>query len=171
MGMDVIGRNPKSAAGKYFRNNVWWWHPLWSYCCEVAPQVCDDVSGHTNDGDGLPADGAARLARVLAEELVSGRTKDFELRHTEELASLPMHTCEYCAGSGVRNDSVGVDQGMPERRLTEVRERAVGRTHGWCNGCDGSGSVSDHRTSYPFSTENVAEFQRFLADCGGFTIC
>ncbi len=171
MGMDIIGRNPKTAAGKYFRNNVWWWHPLWNYCCEVAPKVCDDVSGHSNDGDGLPADGASRLALVLAEELASGRTKDFEERHAAALAALPMHTCEYCAGSGVRNDAVGIGQGMPEQRLTDKQKLATNRTRGWCNGCDGSGSVRDFKTSYPFSAENVAEFQRFLTVCGGFAIC
>ena len=25
--------------GVYFRNNVWWWRPLWNYVCEV----CEDV--------------------------------------------------------------------------------------------------------------------------------
>ena len=28
MGMDVYGRRPKSERGEYFRNNIWWWHPL-----------------------------------------------------------------------------------------------------------------------------------------------
>lgn len=28
MGFDIYGRKPSSDAGKYFRNNVWWWRPL-----------------------------------------------------------------------------------------------------------------------------------------------
>ena len=35
MGMDVYGIAPTSERGEYFRNNVWWWRPLWDYCCEV----------------------------------------------------------------------------------------------------------------------------------------
>lgn len=171
MGMDVYGRKPKSDAGKYFRNNIWWWHPLWSYCCEVAPQVCNDVYGHSNDGDGLPADGAARLARILAEEIASGRTKEYERRYAGALASLPMHVCELCEGTGVRRDAIGVGLDMPERVLSDEQARALGRTHGWCNACGGTGTVADARADYPFSEDNVREFQRFLADSGGFSIC
>ena len=60
MGMDVIGKKPKAEVGQYFRNNVWWWHPLWEYVCEVPPALANRVRyGHSNDGDGL----RARLAR------------------------------------------------------------------------------------------------------------
>jgi hypothetical protein len=64
MGMDVIGRAPTSERGKYFENNSSWWHPLATYCKEVAPEI---VSGcrhwHTNDGDGLDAGATSDEAR------------------------------------------------------------------------------------------------------------
>ena len=25
--------------GTYFRNNCWWWRPLWDFCAEVAPDI------------------------------------------------------------------------------------------------------------------------------------
>jgi hypothetical protein len=28
MGMDVVGRNPRTEAGEYFRANVWSWGPI-----------------------------------------------------------------------------------------------------------------------------------------------
>jgi hypothetical protein len=169
--MDVYGRKPRSDAGKYFRNTIWWWHPLWSYCCEVAPRVCSDVYGHSNDGDGLSADGADRLARTLADELASGRTRDYERRYAEELAALPTQVCEFCAGTGVRSDAVGTKMGMPERSLTDEQARTLGRAQGWCNGCDGIGETRAAQANYPFSEDNVREFQRFVADSGGFSIC
>lgn len=39
MGMDVFGRAPTSEMGKYFGNNIRWWHPLADYCKEVAPEI------------------------------------------------------------------------------------------------------------------------------------
>ena len=74
MGMDVIGKNPVSEAGEYFRNNVWWWKPLWSYCGVVAPELCDGIEGNFNVGDGLDEEGAIALAEALQSEIDSGHT-------------------------------------------------------------------------------------------------
>ena len=57
MGMDVYGKNQESEKGSYFRNNVWWWRPLWNYCEELHGDITRKVdSGYSNDGDGLDAD-------------------------------------------------------------------------------------------------------------------
>ena len=40
MGMDMYGRKPTGERGEYFRNNVWWWHPLADYCIMIAPDIC-----------------------------------------------------------------------------------------------------------------------------------
>ena len=77
MGMDVYGKNPTSEKGSYFRNNVWWWRPLWDYCLEVAPELCSDVSGHTNDGEGLDEAGAIALSEILFQELWDGKTAQY----------------------------------------------------------------------------------------------
>lgn len=50
MGMDVFGQSPISERGEYFRNSVWWWHPLWEYCERLAPDLIPhDNPGHYND--------------------------------------------------------------------------------------------------------------------------
>ena len=28
--------------GIYFRNNCWWWRPLWNYCYHVADDIISD---------------------------------------------------------------------------------------------------------------------------------
>ena len=73
--MDVCGKAPTSETGEYFRNNVWWWCPLWDYCAEVAPDLTEGISGHYNDGDGLDAVGAHKLAAMLTAEIETGRTQ------------------------------------------------------------------------------------------------
>jgi len=90
MGMDVCGKNPTSKEGEYFCNNVWWWHPLAEYACRVAPEVTLDCEyWHTNDGDGLDADGAAALADALDAEIESGRAKGYERKWREDRADDP----------------------------------------------------------------------------------
>lgn len=74
MGMDVYGHAPTQKEGEYFRNNIWWWHPLADYIELVAPDeaaACEHW--HSNDGDGLDEDEALALADRLQAEIDSGR--------------------------------------------------------------------------------------------------
>lgn len=167
MGMDVVGRNNPDA---YFRNNVWYWRPLWNYCVEVAPELCEDVEGGTNDGDGLDEDGALQLSAILYNELEAGRTAQYMYDYNAAIASLPRHKCDLCDGTGIRTDEVGLSSGMPDKQLDEHIAVITGRTHGWCNACSGEGKTDDIKAWYSFTVENVRNFADFLADCGGFHI-
>jgi hypothetical protein len=170
MGMDVSGRNPRSEVGEYFRNNVWWWHPLWSYCQQVAPELCSAVAGHSNDGDGLCEQGAGALAGRLQSELDSGRCSDYERDYNAAIAELDLEPCRWCDGSGIRTDEVGLRMGMDRQVLDDHVAVVVGRDTGWCNGCGGEGTVQPFEANYEFSCENVAAFAAFAAASGGFAI-
>jgi len=75
MGMDLVGRRPDNEKGEYLRNNIWWWHGLWSYCLHVAPETARKVKHPwTNDGDGLGKKDSLTLAKALRRELAEGRT-------------------------------------------------------------------------------------------------
>lgn len=171
MGMDVYGKNATSETGEYFRNNVWYWRPLWNYCEEVAPHLCADVSGQFNDGDGLDAEGADQLAHILFSMLADGHTQAYEQAYNKRIAELPRRECSLCEGTGIRTDQVGQDMGMPTRELDEHVKVLTGRSHGWCNACGGEGLRDHHDADYPFTVENVRAFAEFLSDCGGFEIC
>jgi hypothetical protein len=171
MGMDVMGKNPTDDAGEYFRNNVWWWHPLWNYCCDVLPDVCEKVEeGHSNSGDGLDAEDSIRLADALEEAIRSGHTKEYETAYREHLGSLPREACSLCDETGIRRDEVGVQYGYHDKKLTPEQVSLYGREFGWCNGCDGHGSQANFMSNYPFDVSNVDEFAQFLRHCGGFQI-
>ena len=171
MGMDVIGKNPTTETGEYFRNNVWAWRPLWDYCCEVGSDLFSDpTNGHFNDGYGLDGQGAEILATRLRGEIAAGNTAQYEREYNAHLASLPRHTCQWCNGTGIRTDEVGVDLGFPSQRLAPEIAAIVGREAGYCNGCSGEGLCDHPDTSYGFWADNVAEFAAFLADSGGFEI-
>lgn len=158
MGMDVRGKKPTSEVGRYFRNSVWWWHPLWEYCEVVAGDLTRKVQyGHSNDGDGLGASDSAALAKALKESIASGRCERYFLALTAVLDALPREQCKICCGTGKRDDDLG----------RECRRADPGYT---CNGCDGKGTTEPHASLYRTEVDNVREFADFLADCGGFEI-
>ena len=101
MGMDVYGRKPTAPEGEYFRRNIWCWRPLADFCLNVAPKEsrpCKDW--HTNDGYGLNAKQALRLAQRLDEFIRDGSAAQYIARRDAELAALPENTCSRCQGTG-----------------------------------------------------------------------
>jgi hypothetical protein len=171
MGMDVYGKNPTNEAGKYFRNNVWWWRPLATYILETAPQSITSQCEHwgTNDGDGLDAERSSKLADFLRSQIAFGQTKAYGEIRVAELAAMPDEPCDLCHATGTRSDGVGVSGGMTTKVIEKEGHPRKGET-GWCNKCDGVGHVRPYETHYPFSVENVAAFCTFLEACGGFEI-
>lgn len=154
MGMDVTGRKPITADGECFSSNVWNWHPLWNYCCAVAPGITAKVKhGHTNDGDGLNKSLSMELARVLMEELASGGTAAYKKEYDSRLAAMPEEECTTCGGTG--------------KRLSPPK---TGPGKLACNGCGGKGKIKAWDTHYPFEVGTVKEFAEFLEGCGGFRI-
>lgn len=199
MGMDVFGQDPKNEKGAYFRNNVWWWRPLWEYCEFVAPELTNMVeNGYSNDGDGLDAEDSVLLAKALRKSLRDGTLDTYDKTRTEWLASLPIRPCVHCQATGKRTwytnpnepheykasisydlmqammnekDNEGTGNGeLPTYTLVEKPKDWTEETKE-CNGCEGTGGQQHWAKSYPFDKKNVREFATFLANCGGFQIC
>lgn len=199
MGMDVFGQDPKNEKGEYFRNNVWWWRPLWEFCEFVAPELTSMVeNGYSNDGDGLDGEDAKELAKVLRKSLRDGTLDNYEQTRTEWLASLPIRPCVHCQATGKRtwytnpNEpheyKASISYDLMEAMMNEKDNEGNGngqlpnytlveKPEGWleetkeCNGCEGTGGQQHWAKNYPFDKKNVREFATFLANCGGFQIC
>ncbi|HBP1183203.1 hypothetical protein [Pseudomonas aeruginosa] len=155
MGMDVFGKAPTSETGEYFRNNVWWWHPLWRYCEAIAPDLIpDDNLGHSNDGWGLEREEATELAARLERAIATGETERYAEQYRARLEALPSEPCTVCGGVGKR---------------AEPPKSGPGQLP--CNACDGTGRVLNFATHYPFAVDNVKAFAEFLRGSGGFQIC
>lgn len=177
MGMDVYGNDPSEKAGEYFRNNVWWWHPLWNYCETVAPELTDLVKdAHTNDGDGLNDDDSIKLAFALEEQVNCGATARYEEQYSKKFRKLADEPCSTCKGTGFRKE-------FPEDTVAFASMISgfdyVGPGKEPCTRCDTSGKARPYETfcakhgisAYPFSEDNVKKFIEFLRYCGGFQIC
>ena len=137
MGMDLSGRKPTTEQGEYFCNNVWWWHPLAIYICEVAPEIADHCEyWQTNDGDGLNAEDSYLNAQGprFPSKLASGfeRQADILLRHRRlsgvgaaQIIEQPsMRNQPWTAGQGGRG--VGGDATLPGLGELTVRLLLLG---------------------------------------------
>ena len=160
MGFDLYGQNPTEeetkkdrGKGAYFRNNVWWWRPLWDYVCDVCDDIIteeDHKRGCYNDGWLIDDTKAKRIATQLNILINNGSVKKYEEDYKKELNELPLVECPTCNGKGVRDDEI---------------------VKGNCNGCGGIGKKDDWALSYPFESDNVQEFADFCENSGGFEIC
>ena len=73
--------------GVYFRNNCWWWRPLWDYCKQVAPDLIDNElyqAGHNNSGAGLDDKGAKALGTRLLQEINDGKTIKYQAEYQQQ---------------------------------------------------------------------------------------
>jgi hypothetical protein len=172
MGMAVCGNNPSSKTGEYFEAAGLLWLPLAQISQHFAPEVCAACKyWDSNDGDGLDADGARRLAVALEQALVAGQIDAYLAERAQYLATLPNEVCQLCGGTGVRRDALGIEDKQPERVIDQPGHPRHGET-GWCNGCDGRGWNENWTDEDGGNTdrETVTRWIAFLKDCGGFSI-
>ena len=77
--------------GIYFRNNVWWWRPLWQFVCENCSDILDDEDmerGCYNDHHLITEDKAMRIAIKLNSLLLDKTVDKYEEKHEQERAEL-----------------------------------------------------------------------------------
>ena len=140
----------KANAGVYFRNNCWWWRPLWIYCHQIAPELISEetyTSGTYNDGAGLDAKDAKKLGIKLLVKIEDGSTKGYKEERDLCLEALPDDDCNVCNNNN-RGNSKKKD----------------------CHACKGKGTQQNWNRHYPFSVDNVKEFAHFCIQSGGFEI-
>ena len=137
--------------GHYFRNNCWWWRPLWNYCHNVAPDLIDEKlfeDGHSNSGAGLDDKGAKKLGQLLLQEINNGNTIRYQAEYHQWIDDLPDDDCMRC-----NNNNHGHNKKKE------------------CTNCDKTGKTKNWNKSYPFDIDNVREFAEFCLQSGGFRIC
>ena len=76
--------------GIYFRNNVWYWRPLWQYVTDVCGDILtdDDLNhGSYNDGHFISKAKSVRIARRLNQLIDDGdvatHEEEYEKRRSE----------------------------------------------------------------------------------------
>ena len=137
--------------GVYFRNNVWWWRPLWQFVCERFDDILteqDMERGCYNDGHEITVDKAMKIGIDLTCMLEDGTIQAYNDQYEAEMKALPQVDCFVCDNN---------NRGHKKKKE--------------CKGCNQTGLRDDWAKSYPFDVENIREFATFCLESGGFTIC
>lgn len=155
MGFDLSGIKPRKHVGEYFRNNVWWWRPLWMYissnCVDILSKE-DVVNGNWNNGKIISKIKSEKIAKRLRISVENGNTKKYEKKYINQINNLPDVECASCKGTG-------------KQHVYHIPNSSKK-----CNSCDGAGKRRPFECSYPFSEENVKDFIEFAENSGGFII-
>lgn len=152
--------------GAYFRNNVWFWRPLWQFVvetCEDYMTVDEIDGGNSNSGHRISEETALYIAKQLSEKIADGtvdkKEKEHELRrakavaHNEEVRTEMDKISKECK-SKHGNDLVPANYPEPYN----TRWQKAYAKENW-------------DASYPFSKENIKDFATFCMQSGGFEIC
>ena len=151
---DIKSEYEQETPGIYFRNNVWWWRPLWDYIIEISGELLTPTQrqgGYENSCTEIPERITRAIARRLSHEISSGNHKRYETEYREAIKNLELEDCEYCETTGQRDLGDG-----------EMKD---------CNACRGKGQKESWEANYPFDAQNVEEFRVFLEQSGGIQIC
>ena len=81
----------KENVGHYFRNNVWWWRPLWDYVYQVNDDIltaADHEHGHFNDGHEITEEQCEVICKRLTEALDNGEAEEYKNKFDAYVKSL-----------------------------------------------------------------------------------
>lgn len=68
MGFDLYGLKKLENEDNYFRNNCWYWRPLWALCLVTSSISLEDFNGGKfNDGYKIDEEKANNIANALEE--------------------------------------------------------------------------------------------------------
>jgi len=104
IGYDIIGIDPTSKEGEYFRNNLWWWPGLWEFVCNMADDILteqDMVQGMLNNGREIGKNKARGIGQRLHRAVINRDDYEAQVRiamkvsdigQWDEAESIPEHT-------------------------------------------------------------------------------
>ena len=95
--------------GTYFRNNCWWWRPLWDYCYFIAPDLISEElweNGHNNSGAGLDDLGSKELGQRLLKTLDDGYAKTYIDEYNLDVEAKESNGDKYAASYPIDNDNI-----------------------------------------------------------------
>ena len=151
--------------GVYFRNNVWYWRPLWAFICNYCSDILtekDMQKGSWNDGHKISKTKSKKIAARLRRLL---REKDVHLQ-CANLEDKRQQAVDHNKKVQVKIDSLNEDVKqlcgdiVPKDYPEPFKSR-------W----DKLQDEKKWEANYPFEVQNVKEFAEFCEQSGGFNIC
>ena len=155
--------------GVYFRNNWWYWRPMWDFVNEKCNDLIDEElydKGHGNDGE---VD--QELAIDISKRILSKEVLDEAKRKQEEYdkdAKPKQEFNELLSKAGHLYFDEIIKPMYPDKIVPADLEKLDKDAYKKWEAL--MFDLQYRETSYPFSWENVKEFGEFCAQSGGFEI-
>ena len=153
--------------GNYFRNNVWWWRPLWTFTCDHCADFLteDDMNGGCyNDSYIITENKAIAIAERLYEALKEPETQEYLDNHMKVMEKAKKHN-EMIEQEKKALDEIAVaitgDKNVAPIDYPKDLKKKF----------DELMKKRDWASSYPINRENIENFARFAEQSGGFSIC
>ena len=155
--------------GVYFRNNWWYWRPMWDFVNEKCNDLIDEElydKGHGNDGE---VD--QELAIDISKRILTKEVLDEAKRKQEEYdkdAKPKQEFNELLSKAGHLYFDEIIKPMYPDKIVPADLEKLDKDAYKKWEAL--MFELQYRETSYPFSWENVKEFGEFCAQSGGFEI-
>lgn len=163
---EIKDQYQKDNPGEYFRNNVWFWRPLWVFVCNNCADILNEddmMGGESNSGYEISEHKAELIGRRLSALLADGTVDEVDRISALDRAKAKAHNDEIKEQQDEIRDKVHKEHGKdvapanyPEPYYTEWHN--LQKQEQW----------SAH---YPFDKENIEDFAKFCLESGGFEIC
>jgi len=163
---NAINTYEEEVVGHYFRNNVWFWRPLWSFVVQISDDILTDkdiMNGGVNSGHKICKTKANRIAARLKKIIDSGSLDAVQKEADESMAKIKKHNDKVRDELDELNKTVKKETG---KELAPVDYPEPYKTQ-W----DKTYAKEDWNGHYPFSADNIKEFYQFCKNSGGFEIC
>ena len=157
----------KQNPGAYFRNNVWWWRPLWTFTCEHCEDILteDDMNaGCYNDSYVITEDKAIAIAKRLKEALETPETQEYLDNHAKAMKQAKKDNEKLNEQKEALNEiaitMTGDKDIVPMNYPDKLKKKfdALLDERNWA-------------ASYPINRDNIENFAEFAEQSGGFSIC
>lgn len=159
-----------AVTGSYFRNNVWFWRPLWNYVYDTTDVLTDEDHrlGHENSCHPIGADKAVRIGLALLDNIKDAEAKEAEYIKDSKPRRKFNKLCDKAADC-LYDEVVDKSDGL----ITcpgDMKIHDPANYKRWSTLSHFGGGIQFGETSYPFSAANVKEFANFCLNSGGFEI-
>ena len=155
--------------GVYFRNNVWFWRPLWNYVYDTTDVLTDEDHrlGHENSCHKITEEKAVRIGKELLANIKDAEAKEAaykkDVKPREKFNKLCQKAADYLYEEVVdKMDGMISCPGDMETHDPANYKRWKQLVH--------FGELQFDSPSYPFSAEYIKEFANFCLNSGGFEI-
>ena len=163
---EIKDQYQKDNPGEYFRNNVWFWRPLWVFVCNNCADILNEddmMGGESNSGYEISEHKAELIGRRLSALLADGTVDEVDRISALDRAKAKAHNDEIKEQQDEIRDKVHKEHGKdvapanyPEPYYTEWHN--LQKQEQWY-------------AHYPFDKENIEDFAKFCLESGGFEIC